>query len=204
MSKTIPSQDQSKFEKSAAKRWEKLLLDPTCRKCGITKTPGDFERKGVDYWCIACRREYAADLYRRSVAAMTPDEVAAFRKKVNDRQNLRRQRKLEAMTPRQLAAFRRTLNKGNNERREKVKEQVYLAYGGYKCACCGETEPSFLSIDHINNDGAKHKRENRLHTGEQMYRWLVRNDFPDGFQVLCMNCQWGKRNNSGICPHKLW
>jgi hypothetical protein len=30
-----------------------------------------------------------------------------------------------------------------------------LAYDilGNKCACCGETNPVFLSLDHINNDG---------------------------------------------------
>jgi len=59
----------------------------------------------------------------------------------------------------------------------------------------------FLSIDHINNDGHKHRRENNIRTGEQMYRWLAKNNFPPGFQVLCMNCQWGKRNNNGVCPH---
>ena len=26
--------------------------------------------------------------------------------------------------------------------------------------------------------------------------------FPDGFQVLCMNCQVGRRDNGGVCPHK--
>jgi len=76
-----------------------------------------------------------------------------------------------------------------------------MGYGGYKCACCGETEPKFLSIDHINNDGAKHKREFNLRTGDEVYRWLVKNGFPPGFQVLCMNCNWGKRFNGNVCPH---
>ena len=201
MSKTIPSQAQ-KLKRAHAIRWQRLLQDPTCTNCGQTKTPADFERKGVDYWCIACRRKYAAELYRKKIAAMTPAELKAYRDEVNRRQNARRKSAISAMTPRQLSAYRARINADNQKRRDEVRDQVYRAYGGYRCACCGETEPTFLSIDHINNDGSKHKREHRLHTGEQMYRWLVRNGYPAGFQILCMNCQWGKRNNNGVCPHK--
>src|SRR5688572_22754686 len=42
---------------------------------------------------------------------------------------------------------------------KKLKDQVYAAYGGYKCSCCGETEPSFLTLDHINNDGNQYRRD---------------------------------------------
>lgn len=71
------------------------------------------------------------------------------------------------------------------------------------CLCCGENELKFLSIDHINNDGAKHKKENKnLKGGNPMYYWIIKNNFPEGFQVLCMNCNFGKRMNGGICPHK--
>lgn len=106
------------------------------------------------------------------------------------------------MSPADRAAHNEKVNQGNTERRNAVRDRVYRAFGGYKCSCCGETEPKFLSIDHVDNDGAEHKRKHRLHTGEQLYRWIVRNGFPTGFQVLCMNCQWGKRNNAGVCPHQ--
>ncbi len=80
-----------------------------------------------------------------------------------------------------------------------VKDEVFGHYGGYACACCGETERAFLTIDHVRNDGAKHRREQ----GRKAYsicRWLRLNGFPDGFQVLCMNCNWAKR--LGQCPHE--
>jgi hypothetical protein len=83
------------------------------------------------------------------------------------------------------------------------KDSVFKAYGGYMCVCCGETEPVFLCIDHTNNDGYKHRREifgsNRI-GGSRMYKWLVKNNFPPGFQVLCCNCNTAKR--FGVCPHK--
>ncbi len=49
----------------------------------------------------------------------------------------------------------RELNKASKLRR---REKVFNHYGK-KCACCGESIYEFLTIDHINNDGAKHKRE---------------------------------------------
>ncbi len=98
------------------------------------------------------------------------------------------------------------LDKAYRERRNpRVKDTVFGAYGGYKCVCCGETEKLFLTIDHINNDGANHRRKiggKRTMAGLPFYMWLIRNNFPEGLQVLCMNCQHGKRMNNGICPHK--
>ena len=86
------------------------------------------------------------------------------------------------------------------ERNNAVKDKVFAAYGGYICSCCGENELAFLSIDHINNDGCKHRKE--VGSGSKFYWWLARNNFPSGFQVLCMNCQFGKKKY-GVCPHKM-
>lgn len=91
------------------------------------------------------------------------------------------------------------------ETRARIKEAVFAAYGGFVCACCGEKERAFLTLDHVDNDGAKHRLKvtgRRNAAGFQMYAWLVRNNFPAGFQVLCMNCNWGKRT-TGVCPHKV-
>jgi len=35
----------------------------------------------------------------------------------------------------------------------------------------------------------------------KFYRWLVENDFPEGFQILCHNCNFAKSHNPGGCPH---
>lgn len=89
-----------------------------------------------------------------------------------------------------------------------LKDKVYSGYGGYHCVCCGETVQQFLTLDHIANDGAKHRadifggRNNSAGSGRALYCWIIRNNFPDLFQVLCMNCNWGKRMNNGVCPHK--
>jgi hypothetical protein len=87
----------------------------------------------------------------------------------------------------------------------KLKTEVIDALGG-KCACCGESHIAFLSVDHINNDGAEHKR--KLFNGKTIggsstvYRDIRKQGYPrDKFQVLCFNCNCAKAY-SGTCPHK--
>jgi hypothetical protein len=79
---------------------------------------------------------------------------------------------------------------------QKLKREVIAIYGGV-CTCCAESEIAFLTIDHINNDGAEHRRK----IGKRIYCWLKQHEFPSDFQVLCFNCNCGKRINGGICPH---
>lgn len=87
---------------------------------------------------------------------------------------------------------------------KKLKHEVLAAYGG-KCVCCNEVEFSFLTLDHVNNDGSKQRRElfggNRT-SGSGFYLWAKRNQFPKSLQVLCFNCNCGKNVNNGICPHQ--
>ncbi len=80
-----------------------------------------------------------------------------------------------------------------------LKIEVMEHYGGCRCACCGETTIEFLQIDHVNGNGSKHRKE--IGGGNKMYKWLKRNGYPSGFQVLCANCNFAKGKN-GICPHK--
>ena len=91
------------------------------------------------------------------------------------------------------------------EKRARIRDAVFGAYGGYRCVCCGETERAFLSLDHVENDGATFRRQilgSRNCAGAKTYAWLHRHGYPAGYQVLCMNCQFGKRMNHGVCPHQ--
>jgi hypothetical protein len=78
------------------------------------------------------------------------------------------------------------------------KLQVFEFYGGVICKCCGEQDFEFLTIDHINGGGFQHNKERK---GYNIYQWLIKKNFPEGFQVLCWNCNCGKRNYA-ICPHR--
>ena len=102
---------------------------------------------------------------------------------------------------------RETVRAQERERYHELKNEVYAAYGGYCCACCGETEKAFLSIDHVNNDGNESRKRHGYGVGRQgggikLYRVIVEAGFPTTYQVLCMNCNWGKARNNGVCPHE--
>ena len=85
--------------------------------------------------------------------------------------------------------------------REGVKDEVFRAYGGWICKCCGITEHEFLSLDHIHGGGNAQRKANRLQNGYTFYCWLKKNNFPPGYQVLCMNCNFAKRYTM-VCPHQ--
>ena len=85
--------------------------------------------------------------------------------------------------------------------RDRLRKEVFDAYGG-KCVCCGESNYRFLTIDHPNNDGAKHRRETGCGTGIKFYLWLRKHGYPKEFDPLCWNCNCGKSDNLGVCPHK--
>ena len=90
------------------------------------------------------------------------------------------------------------------DRNAKSKEAVLKHYSGSDvpyCACCGETASEFLTIDHIDGNGAEHRRKNGYGTGWHTYYWLIQNNYPDGFRVLCFNCN-SARGFFGYCPHE--
>ena len=81
-----------------------------------------------------------------------------------------------------------------------LKNAVFDHYGG-RCACCGISERVFLVIDHVNEDGSKHRKK-LGRSSMNLYRDIINRGFPDDLQILCHNCNWGKHVNHGICPHQ--
>lgn len=83
-------------------------------------------------------------------------------------------------------------------RYDQLRLEAFAHYGGAICKCCGEKETRFLTLDHINGGGNKHRKEMTSY----MYKWIQKKGYPDGLQVLCWNCNLGRYYNDGICPHK--
>lgn len=93
--------------------------------------------------------------------------------------------------------------KQQKEYNDSVKKAVFDHYGN-KCVCCGETEPKFLTMDHINNDGYKHRKKTGCTASTNMYKLIKRENFPTSYQILCWNCNCGRaRTPTKECPHKL-
>ena len=79
--------------------------------------------------------------------------------------------------------------------RTQLKLEVLTHYGNGKCACvqCGFDDILALSIDHINGNGNEHRRVLGTTGGRPFYVWLKKNNYPEGYRTLCMNCQYIKR-----------
>ena len=100
----------------------------------------------------------------------------------------------------------------NKEKRkaevQKLKKDVFTKYSKRHsnsdipcCRCCGLNEHlDFLTVDHIDGRKSRPKEEQGL-LGANLTRWLRKNNFPDGFQILCFNCN-ATKGFFGSCPHK--
>ncbi len=81
-------------------------------------------------------------------------------------------------------------------RRAQMRQLVLDGYGS-RCACCGESEPDFLNLDHVN--GQSGDRESEYAT----YRQAIKEGFPPTFRLLCWNCNCGReKNKDRRCPHE--
>lgn len=75
----------------------------------------------------------------------------------------------------------------------------HYSNGTNSCECCGETIPEFLTINHINGGGNKDRAQAK--GARTFYEYLVKNNYPDGLNVLCYNCNCSM-GFFGYCPHQ--
>ena len=80
------------------------------------------------------------------------------------------------------------------------------------CRCCGENfHIDFLAVDHIAGMKEMDSEPELVKLGysssmggNQLTHWIIENNFPKGFQILCHNCNMGKgmKKNNNKCPHE--
>lgn len=155
--------------------------------------------------CSKCKKEYPIDKFyhNHSKKLGIRNECVLCSKKDNDKRYYEKYKNdPEYKAGRKAYAHEwhlRNAIKRHQEMSDNAKRQRLLCiehYGG-KCDCCGEKRYEFLAIDHINGGGGKHRKQIGNHT----VAWLVRNNFPDGFRILCHNCNQSL-GHYGYCPHK--
>jgi len=95
---------------------------------------------------------------------------------------------------------RREWSRKSNRKNKIIVMEYYSGSSPPKCACCGESHIEFLEIDHIGGGGCEHRRKLGLVGGTVFYRWLIKNNFPKGFRVLCANCNRAYGSYK-YCPH---
>lgn len=165
-----------------------------CTVCGKGKLIEEFfkakrQKSGYHSACKVCHTNQVR-LWRKN----NPDEIKLIQSTYN-RRNWKK--------------YKKTVQTWRKKNLLQLKTEIYEHYckGNPRCACCGEDQFKFLSIDHIKNDGASHRKtifgNSRVGGGIRFYKWIINNNFPVFLQILCMNCNYGKRINGGICPHKI-
>lgn len=137
--------------------------------------------------CISCKQDLSKNLFGKdrtskdSLKSKCKKCLAVYRKKNYDQER----------------------EKIYNQRKQwKLKKLVMEHYskGTMRCLCCGENHLEFLTIDHPNGNG-RYERLVLAKGGTHFYRWLKNHNFPEGYRVLCSNCNTSK-GFYGYCPHK--
>lgn len=105
----------------------------------------------------------------------------------------------------EISNYQKQYSKVRSQRHQQIKSEVlthYSALGYLSCGCCGETDLSKLCIDHIQGGGNEHRRFlfGRDDCSIRFYSWLKRNNYPEGYQTLCLGCnkkkqRWEDENN---------
>jgi hypothetical protein len=179
-----------------------------CTRCKVWKSTTEFapnagRQDGLQVYCRPCWASYRSGRKEKDAKSMAlwyvrnaeDQRKRALERYYADPEPGRARRRKVNMTPEEYAKHVAMVM----ERARMIKAEVFTHYGT-SCACCGESNPGFLTIDHINGCTKEERKTQGLGTG--FYCWLRKNGFPEGFQTLCYNCNSGRATNGGICPHK--
>ena len=86
-------------------------------------------------------------------------------------------------------------NKKTREARSLLRLEILNHYSNESLVCCrcGYGDVRALDLDHKENNGGDHRKAiGRRGATYDIYAQLKRDGFPDGYQVLCRNCNWIK------------
>lgn len=140
--------------------------------------------EGFRVLCHNCNLKHGCRSYYRGSGRRKPDSELSQVGRSNY------QREWANKNQDKIVSYRRSYN-------HRLKAMVLGHYGG-NCACCGIDDLDVLSIDHINGGGTSHRKEV---PGQRLgYHWFKKHGYPEGFRVLCMNCNLAM-GLYGYCPH---
>jgi hypothetical protein len=176
-----------------AKQKMRTQVERTCEYCGkkFLARPSHIERGQARYCSKKCFYDYRRN---RKCSILGCDKkyfgLGYCKKHYNQLPQVKeRERK------RRLADYRKNSAKylaRKTKHYDKTRMALLTHYsnGTLKCAQCGYDDIRALDIDHINNDASKDKKK----FGKKAYSFYIylANNFPEGYQVLCKNCNWIK------------
>src|SRR6266581_3629242 len=184
--------------KRSRRRVNAVIRDLTAARCGLTDDATRHRLSDIDgdartAWCSGCQGR--VDITKASGYA---------RWQCGPRNRARseawRARPGGAAEAAAYTAAWKAANPGHAAAARRAdRAQVIEAYGG-RCNCpgCHVVHAELLTIDHLNGDGAQHRR-NGGRSGYRFYRLLITLGFPGDVQLLCGSCNLAKADR-GKCP----
>ena len=196
----------------------------TCTKCGESKPLTEYHRDvgrpdGLKCYCRSCvlavvrrwreenperAREYGRQ-WRQENPERTRERARGYarqryqenpeRVREKSRQWYQENRERVRARRRENPERERRQRRANLERERRQREEnrtTVFEHYGQVCACCRSTE--LLQMDHVDGNGQADRAAGRR--GSALYRWLISQRFPPGFQTLCRPCNRSK----GIGP----
>lgn len=146
-----------------------IVLTTNCIDCGVEKHFDKYaikRERHLNPRCRLCGLRFA----KASKPKRTKEELAAYQKNYYQSNKA----KLDAYS---------------NEWREAKRLEMIEQAGG-KCVECGVDDPIVLDFDHINNDGAEHRKQTKR---TNVVNILAKHGLDASrFQLLCKNCNWKK------------
>jgi hypothetical protein len=180
--------------------WQDARRPPTtrpmqpCKSCGVPTTSASGY----------CKRTKTCDA-ARSRAIYTPEKsFAKYKPEESRRRCFGCDGYIDLRVHESIAFCSKCQGSKETHRKRWRKAETMAAYGG-ACACCGENNLAFLTIDHVNGDGAAERKAiggtNRGNGGSAFYAFLKTRGWPekDRYQVLCFNCNAAK-GTKPACP----
>jgi len=159
------------------------------RQFAKIKVEGPY--KDLKEWKKLWGKEYAKDPKR--LMLVNSPEYKQYMKEYSKK--YRQNEEYKARKNQKTRAFRAAL---------RLEILSHYSNGSLICSCCGFGDVRALDLDHIKNEGGDHRKKiGRRGATYDIYAELKGNGFPDGYQVLCRNCNWIKelerRKNAQRC-----
>jgi len=162
-----------------------------CTKCGQELPLDQFgkfkqSKDGLAYKCKKC----VADYQKRYREQPLVKAAEAARRRDN-------KHRWESSKPWYKRQYQQLHNPEIRESRrkkyhaERMEIIAHYSNGQECCQGCGCSDVRVLTVDHIKNNGNEHRALDP--SANKIYKWLLRNGLPTGFQILCWNCQFIKK-----------